>query len=55
MLIIARPFVTAVFGGGEEGVKVYVEKLKSELEDTMAMTGAMKIADITKDMVRIAG
>jgi isopentenyl diphosphate isomerase/L-lactate dehydrogenase-like FMN-dependent dehydrogenase len=52
-VIIARPFVTAVFGGGEEGVKAYVEKLKSELEDTMAMTGALKISDITKDMVRI--
>lgn len=52
-VIIARPFVTAVFGGGEDGVKVYVEKLKSELEDTMAMTGALKISDITKDMVRV--
>jgi isopentenyl diphosphate isomerase/L-lactate dehydrogenase-like FMN-dependent dehydrogenase len=52
-VIIARPFVTAVFGGGEEGVKVYVEKLKSELEDTMSMTGALKISDITKDMVRV--
>lgn len=52
-VIIARPFVTAVFGGGEEGVKVYIEKLKSELEDTMAMTGALKIADISRDMIRI--
>ena len=52
-VIIARPFVTAVFGGGEEGVKVYVEKLKAELEDTMAMTGAMKISDISRDMIRL--
>lgn len=52
-VIIARPFVTAVFGGGEEGVKVYVEKLKSELEDTMSMTGALKISDISRDMIRI--
>ena len=51
-VIIARPFVTAVFGGGEEGVKVYIEKLKSELEDTMSMTGALKISDISRDMIR---
>lgn len=54
-VIIARPFVTAVFGGGAEGVKVYVEKLKGELEDTMAMTGALSISDITPDMIRFMG
>ena len=25
-VIIARPFVTAVYGGAEEGVKSYIEK-----------------------------
>lgn len=53
-VIITRPFVTAVFGGGEAGIRTYVEKLKSELEDTMAMTGARTISGITKDMVRIS-
>lgn len=53
-VIIARPFVTAVFGGGEEGVKIYIEKLKAELEDTMAMTGALTIKDIKPEMVRKA-
>jgi len=52
-VIIARPFVNAVFGAGEEGVKIYIEKLKAELEDTMSMTGALKISDITKDKIRI--
>ncbi len=51
-VIIARPFVNAVFGAGEEGVKIYVDKLKAELEDTMAMTGALKISDICEDMIR---
>jgi len=53
-VIIARPFVTSVFGGGEEGVKIYIEKLKSELEDTMAMTGALSINEISSDMLRKA-
>lgn len=51
-VIIARPFVTAVFGGGEEGVKLYIEKLKAELEDTMAMTGALTINQISPEMIR---
>ncbi len=50
-VIIARPFVTAVYGGGEEGVKVYIDKLRSELEDVMAMCGAHSIAEITEDMI----
>lgn len=52
-VVIARPFVTAVYGGAEEGVKVYIEKLAGELEDTMKMCGAENIAAITRDMVRI--
>lgn len=52
-VIIARPFVTAVYGGAEEGVKVYIEKLKGEFEDTMAMCGAHSVEEITPDMVRI--
>lgn len=52
-VVIARPFVTAVYGGAEAGVKVYIEKLAGELEDTMKMCGAEKLSDITRDMVRI--
>lgn len=51
-VLIARPFVTAVYGGGEEGVKVYIQKLAAELEDTMRMTGAMTLKDITSDKIR---
>ena len=51
-VIIARPFVTAVYGGEEEGIKTYVEKLKGELEDTMSMCGAKTIKDITRELVR---
>lgn len=51
-IIIARPFVSAVFGGGGEGVKAYINKIGEELRDTMAMCGATSIAEITRDMVR---
>ena len=52
-VLICRPFVTAVYGGGEEGVKLYIEKIGTELKDTMAMCGATNLGEITKDMVRI--
>lgn len=51
-VLICRPFVPAVFGGGEEGVKLYIEKIGAELADTMAMCGAKDIASISRDMVR---
>lgn len=50
-VVVARPYVTAVYGGGAEGVGVYTEKLGSELADTMAMCGAHSLSEIGKDMV----
>ena len=52
-VLICRPFVTAVYGGGEEGVKCYIDKLAGELADTMQMCGAHSIEEITPDMVRV--
>lgn len=52
-VLICRTFVTALYGGEEEGVKTYIDKLASELEDTMAMCGAYSLEDITRDMIRI--
>lgn len=52
-VIIARPFVTAVYGGGREGVEVYIQKIGSELADTMAMCGVSSLAEITRDCVRV--
>ena len=51
-VIICRPFVNMVYGGGAEGVQVYVDKLQAELADTMAMCGAHSLADIDRSMVR---
>ena len=51
-VIIARPFVTAVYGGAREGVESYINKIGSELKDTMAMCGVASLAEITRDCVR---
>ena len=52
-VIMARPFVSSVYVGAGEAVKALAEKLKSELEDTMAMCGAYSLDDISRDMVSI--
>ena len=50
-VIICRPFVPAVYGGAEEGVKLFIEKIGAELQDTMSMCGAKDLASISRDMV----
>ncbi len=52
-VVIARPYVTAVYGGGAEGVKLYTEKIGEELRDTMLMCGAASLKDIDRGMIRI--
>ncbi len=50
-VLIGRPFVTMVYGGGAEGVSVYTNKLIAELKDTMAMCGAHSLREIRRDML----
>ena len=50
-VLIGRPFANMVYGAGAEGVQVYVDKLKAELADTMAMCGAHSLADIKRSMI----
>ncbi|HCR44634.1 MAG TPA: alpha-hydroxy-acid oxidizing enzyme [Ruminococcaceae bacterium] len=52
-VLVGRPYVIAACGGGEEGVKLYTEKIISELQDTMKMTGCAKISDINESRVRV--
>ena len=49
--ILARPYVTALYGGGEEGVALLTQKLKAELEDTMVMCGVHSLSEIGWDMI----
>ena len=51
-VVCARPYVTAVYGGRQEGVKAYTEKLGKELADAMKMCGTPDLASITRECVR---
>lgn len=51
-VMICRPFAVAWFGGEADGVKTYIEMLRSELSGAMYMVGARKLSDLNPDMVR---
>ncbi len=50
-VLICRPFVTAVYGGAEEGARELIDRLGAELKDTMAMCGASSLEEISRDMI----
>lgn len=52
-VLICRPFVTAVYGGGEEGVQAYINKIGAELEDAMAMCGVASISEINGNCIML--
>lgn len=45
-VLIGRPYVIAAYGNGEEGIRLYTEKIIGELKDTMKMTGCACLSDI---------
>ncbi|MGI5977626.1 MAG: alpha-hydroxy-acid oxidizing protein [Candidatus Limivicinus sp.] len=52
-VLIGRPVLTAIYGAGEEGFRVYMDKILGELKSTMTMCGAASLKEITRDKVWI--
>lgn len=50
-VLIGRPFVTASFGGQAEGVKLYIDTIKSDLKSAMVLTGCKSIEDISDRII----
>lgn len=50
-VLIGRPFVSMVYGGGAEAVEFYFNKIEEELRDTMNMCGAKDLNSISRDMI----
>jgi isopentenyl diphosphate isomerase/L-lactate dehydrogenase-like FMN-dependent dehydrogenase len=50
-VLIGRPVLTAIYGAGEEGYRVYMDKIISELKGTMTMCGAASLKEITADKI----
>lgn len=52
--MICRPVLVSYYGGGTEGIRVYIQKLKDESSDAiMYMCGARKVSDIDGNMIRL--
>ena len=52
-VLIGRPILTMIYGAGEEGFRVYMDKILGELRSTMTMCGAPTLRDITRDKIRL--
>lgn len=51
--MICRPVLVSCYGGGTEGIRVYIQELKDEFSDAMYMCGARKVSDIDGNMIRL--
>ncbi len=52
-VLIGRPFSHMAIGGLEEGVKLYAEKLISELKECMRMTSCRELNDINRANIKV--
>ena len=50
-VLVARPFIPAVYAAQADGVRMLYAKYKAELKDTMTMCGAHSLAEISSSMV----
>lgn len=53
-VLIGRPVVPFIYAEGEEGFKVYMDRIVSQLRDTMTMCGTPTLSDICEDNIFIA-
>ena len=50
-VLVGRPFVRGAVGGGAEGVALMVNKMKSELVDSMVLTGVANLKKATRKIL----
>ena len=50
-MLIGRPILTAIYGAGEEGYRIYMDKIVSELKSTMTMCGAASLKEIDRSKI----
>lgn len=50
-VLAARPIIWGAYGNGRDGVKTVIQDLKNSLYQTMILTGAKTLKDITEDKI----
>lgn len=51
-VLIGRPVIIAIFGGGREGLKIYFNNIKNELKQVMLLTGVETVRNVSKSILR---
>lgn len=51
-VLIGRPLSWAAVGGGREGVAAYLEQIRTEIVQTMVLTGTAKASDVPPSVIR---
>jgi 4-hydroxymandelate oxidase len=54
-VMIGRPFSVAAVGGLQSGVETYIDTLKSELEQTMVLTGTASASSVSENILFASG
>ena len=52
-VLIGRPILNSIYGAGEEGFRVFMDKIVGELTSTMTMCGASSLMEITRERVML--
>jgi len=50
-VLVGRPLVIAAFGGGREGVALYLNQLKGELLQAMLLTGTADVKNVSTSII----
>lgn len=51
VMLVGRPLVRAAHGGGAEGVALMLNKMKSELVDSMVLTGVARASKVPRSII----
>lgn len=51
-VLIGRPVVIAILGGGREGLKIYFDNIKNELKQAMLLTGVENVRNVSRSILR---
>jgi isopentenyl diphosphate isomerase/L-lactate dehydrogenase-like FMN-dependent dehydrogenase len=50
-VLVGRPILRGAVGGGQEGVALMINKMKTELVDSMVMTGTADVKKVSRDII----
>ena len=50
-VMIGRPFSVAAVGGGQKGVELYIDKIRTEFEQAMVLTGVAQACDVPRTIL----